>query len=808
MSAVHSPFTLAFILATLTGSLLSAAKIQAAETELSSNGIEFDPEPLRMRGLDPALAEFFRHAPRFMPGESNVELSVNGVKRGQVKVRFDASGDLCADQGFLKAAGLLVEAGKRDESSCFDLTDAWAQTEVLLHPAEQRVDLVVPAEAVDKSISSSTDWKHGGVAGMLNYDAQYLDSSGASAGVTFMQVSSEGGLNVDDWILRSRQTFSRFNGVDTLRHQAAYAQRSFTGTKQVFQAGQINLSNSMFSTGQVMGLQVFPEAALQSDLGGPALVEGVADSQSVVEVRQAGVLVYSTTVPAGPFKLSGLSLLNTRMDLEVTLTASNGEKRQFIVPASALLRRGHTVAPGLSFGLGKLEQEGSSLEPLVATVAKGWVLNPRNVLQAGVLKSSTYQAGGVALDSQIWDRSILSLQGIVAQDLTHDSKGGTVNAALSYRMSERLGFSINASQQSAGFRELSDSLQRDSVYAGLSRSSTQLGAGVDWSTQDFGNFSLSRSQSREADGYDTVYVRGSWSKQFGRVYLSASLEQDSGTSISPEDKRFYLTLNFPLGNDANVNSYFNHGTSNSRAGVRYSDRSGRDRGWSLSSDRDFHNDIVSNSGSLDMLTPISQLSGSLTQDSNNYTSWSARSSGSLVAHDGGLSFAPYRVGDTFGVARVGEEAGVKLETPSGPTWTDKNGYAVLPSLNGFRRSIVQVDTRSLSRNVDIGNAWYEAEPARGSVNYVEFDVLRTRRVLVDLQDSKGQPMQKGAAVFDRDGNFITVVGEKGRVFIPDASTALSFDVQDSSKKFCSFTLKLAEKADSDEIYETTSAHCR
>lgn len=790
------------------GLVFPVTKSSADKLLIEPGGTEFDPEPLKMRGLDPALADLFRHAPRFISGTSNVELYVNGIRRGWVKARFDDTGELCADEGFWKDAGLVILTKNVKAGSCLSIKDAWPQAELNLNPAQQRIDLVVPTEAMDKTNSPSVDWKHGGGGAMLNYDAQYLDSSGGGAGVSFLQFNSEGGFNFDDWIIRSRQTFSRFNDVDTLTHQSAYAQRSFMSTQQVFQAGQISLSNSIFTTGQVLGLQLFPEAALQTNPIGPALVEGIAESQSVVEVRQLGVLVYSTTVPAGPFKLNGLSLLNTRSDLEVTLTSTNGDQRQFIVPASALLRRGHTVVPGFSFGLGRMEQEGSNLEPLVATLAKGWGLSPFTTLQAGILKSSTYQAGGAGLDSQIADRTTLSLQGIIAEDLNHRSKGDALSAALGYQVNDAIGFSVNFNKKSAGFRELSDSIQSDELYYGVSRSSRQFGASVEWSTQRFGSFSFSQAYSRDSDGHNSVYQRGGWSKQFGRSYVGASLEQDNGTSVSPKDKRLYLTINFPLGDKGSVNGYVSQSSSSNRAGVRYSERSTRDRGWSLASDKDFHNGIVSNAGAFDLLTPVSQVSGSVTQNSNNNTSWSARSSGSVVLHEGGLTFAPYRVGDTFGVAKVGSEKGVKLETPAGPTWTDRNGYAVLPSLNGFKRSVIQVDTKSLQRNVDIGNAWYETGAARGSVNYIEFDILRTRRVLVELHDSAGQKMQRGAAVFDRHGNFITMVGDNGRVFIPDASSNLSFDVQNSNKEFCSFTLNIAEKASSEGHYENSSAQCR
>ncbi|MGP2408154.1 fimbria/pilus outer membrane usher protein [Yersinia sp. 2545 StPb PI] len=792
---------------TLLGSLAISAPLLAADPTDRQEGTEFDAQMMKTRGIDPKLAEWFRQAPRFMPGESTVELTVNGSARGKATLRFDSEGKLCANKRFQDNAGLVSLPGFNEDIPCFDLKTAWPQTELNFDPGEGRVDVVVPPQAVAGPGTESGNWSHGGFAGMLNYDAQYLDSAGSAAGVSFMQLGTEAGFNVSDWIVRSRQTFSRFNGEDQLRHQNAYAQRSFIGIKKVLQAGQISLSNSMFGTGQVLGFQMFPEMALQGNRGGAGLVEGIADNQSVVEVRQSGVLVYSTTVPAGPFRLQGFSLLNTRSDLVVTVTGGEGATRQFTVPASALLLNGTTVAPGVSFGVGKIDQKGSSEAPLVGTIANGWTLVPQATLNAGLLGSTPYRAGAIGLDSQLFDATLLSLQTTVAQDNKHGSQGVSLSASLNHSLTERIGVNVNASQKTAGYRELSDALQADDQNTtGSSRN--QIGGGVNWSEKNLGSLSVAWARSTTFDGYHTDYLRGGWSKQFGQVYLGASLERSSGSRTTDAESRAFLTVNIPFDNSRSVSSYFNSSGSSNRAGVRYSNRSSQDRGWSLSSDRDFRNQRTSSTGSADWVTPISQLNGSLSRNSDNNTTWSARATGAVVAHDHGVTLSPYRVGDTFGIAKVGEEGGVRLETPVGPAWTDRRGYAVLPSLSGYKRSAIQLDTRSLEKNIDIGNAWQETEAARGSVSYVNFDVVRSRRVLAEVRDVQGNPLPLGASVFNSEGNFVTVVGNKGQLFIPDAANNMKLDVQTSGQTLCSIVLSLPEKAVRGELFETANAQCR
>ncbi|MEX6320035.1 fimbria/pilus outer membrane usher protein [Providencia huaxiensis] len=103
------------------------------------------------------------------------------------------------------------------------------------------------------------------------------------------------------------------------------------------QVGQINLSNSFFSSGQVIGFQLVPELALDSSSQGGGIVNGIAFERSVIEVRQAGILIYTTTVPEGPYTLENLPLLNNRLDLSVTVINQSNKESTFIVPASSFM---------------------------------------------------------------------------------------------------------------------------------------------------------------------------------------------------------------------------------------------------------------------------------------------------------------------------------------------------------------------------------------------------------------------------------------------------------------------------------------
>ncbi|EMF07029.1 fimbria/pilus outer membrane usher protein [Serratia marcescens] len=780
-------------------SILTVFISQQLKAEQSE--VQFDTAALHARGIDPRVAKSFRQTSQFMPGDTLVSLMVNGRERGKVNTRFNGQGQLCPTPEFIRAAGLLMPPGYDEKDVCSDLKKAWPQIEIHTDPGEGTVSLVVPQEAV--AAQDTVNWQHGGVAGTLNYDVQYAGTSGKSGNMRYGRIETEAGFNADDWIVRSHQTMTRFNEDNTFSLGNVYAQRTLAEQKKILQVGQVSLSNSMFSTGQVLGFQFFPEAALQGRRGG-GQVSGIADSQSVVEVRQSGVLVYSTTVPAGPFHLQGISLLNTRTDLDVSVTGADGNIHRFAVPASELLRNSLAPASGLSFGVGKLDQSGSDQSPLLGTVATGWQLTPKTALNTGILGSGPYNALAVSLDTQPLPATTLSLQGTAANDEQHDNRGMNGTAVATYQLADTVGLSASYAQQGQGYRELSDAIQDGNISADL-LSKRQFGVGMNWSPAFVGTLAFSWSKSTTFSGTAYNYITGSWSRQFGQAYLGISLQHNTDSDDKSKEDRIYATLNIPFGSRS-ISSYVNNAGDGTRSGVRYSDRSSQGGGWGLSVDQDLRTHSNSVTGDADWVTPVSQLSGSLGQNQQT-TSWSGRAIGAVVAHGHGVTLSPYPVSDTFGIAKVGEEGGVRLDTPAGPTWTDSHGYAVLPSLGGYRKSAVQVDTRSLAKNVDISNAWQETETARGAVSYVDFDVVKTRRVLADTRDGRGRALPHGASVFDGAGNFVTVVGNDGEIFLPDAHPGMKLDVQQSGVTQCRFTLALPEKAARDVLYETTQATC-
>ncbi|WP_409281465.1 fimbria/pilus outer membrane usher protein [Pseudomonas defluvii] len=169
--------------------------------------------------------------------------------------------------------------------------------------------------------------------------------------------------------------------------------------------------------------------------------------------------------------------------------------------------------------------------------------------------------------------------------------------------------------------------------------------------------------------------------------------------------------------------------------------------------------------------------------------------------------SPYPLTDTFGVAKVGDVSGVKLNTPGGPVWTDPWGNAVLPQVNAYGSTHIEIDTKSLPRNVDIQNGFKAVSAGRGSVSTLDFPVIKSRRALLHVTDEDGNAIGKGASVFNTKGGFVTTVVEDGKVFISDVQANEALTISLAEEKSCNVSFTLPDAQDLNVYFETANATC-
>ncbi|KRP62252.1 fimbria/pilus outer membrane usher protein [Pseudomonas trivialis] len=790
----------------LAGLALSLGTALPTGTPLADDNTgSFDPQTLSQRGIDPQLANLLLQAPRFASGRHALNLSVNGQRRGRVDVVFDDRGTLCFNQALLDAGNLRVPHANAE---CHGFLDAYPQTVIEQDPASLSLSLVVPTDALRPAVQDVSGYQTGGFAGLLNYDLTGLYNEYGDDNSRFGSANTEVGFNAGDWIVRSRQVRTWQDKVSRTTHLDAYAQRTFAEQQAVFQAGQLNLYNPVLAGAQITGAQVLTETALQDQNQG-ATITGIANSPAQVEVRQSGTLIHSTVVPAGPFSLTDVRRLNGRSDVEVTIRETTGEERRFTVPA-AMLGLG-LPAPGYSVAAGRVRKvgRGEGAEPWV--VSGGWsgALHPQVSIGAGVLIAEDYRASGLNLGWLPWQDGQFQISTRLAQaSRLGNERGVQSDFSWSQRVSERWSITTAGSWRSLDYRDLEDSTYTTTTREQQrSRYRDQQSATASWSHPLLGAFSAGVSRSSTFTGDSSSRALASWGTRFGRVSVSASAEWQVGGRQQSDDS-VYVNISVPLGENRRGRVWARNAGGEQRIGAGLSEQLNDQLSYRVGVERDSRDREVESSIGVSALPYYSQLDVNYTRNNAERSSYQGGARGGVVLHGGGLTFSPYPVRETFALMSVGDMAGIQVNTPSGPVWTDWQGQAVVPQLSPYGRSPVEVQTRSLPRNADISNGLAVLSAGRGAVDKVEFGVALTRRALLNVSTTDGRALPRGAAVSTEDGEFVTLVQEGSQVFLPDVLDRSPLWISAPGQARCRLDFELPERGNPDVYYETASARCQ
>ncbi|MGB7801788.1 fimbrial biogenesis usher protein [Buttiauxella sp.] len=796
----------------------------AVPTPADGKDVQFDLETLKSRGIDPSLANYFSEQAKFIEGDKAVTVSVNGHAKGSIPVRFNNKGQACLSEGFLKAAGLKIPDTSDATDGCYDYAKAYPGTVLTLIPNEERVDIVTPPDAIaplaEQGVENALT---GGTAALLNYSMFTSSNEFEGGKSTYSQGSFETGFNFHDWLIRSSNMVTQSDGVFSHNSLYTYAQHTLTDYKKVLQVGEININNSLFSGDAISGVQLFPEAALDINNNNNVVVTGIAQTpQARVEVRQSGSLIYSTLVPAGPFTLTNIPIISGNIDLDVKVVETSGSINTFRVPAQSFGGSGIPAAQGLSMAMGRTRDTESPYgDPWLATVSDGWALTRNMNLSAGALAADQYNSLASGLDIAVSKDLTFGAKVLTSSDKRSGNKGQQLQMSANYRAPWSLTFGASATQNSRGFRTLSDSL-RDEEDSGLNKSDYSLNVG--WSETTLGSFSLGLTKSEGFDKDDnSSRISASWGRHFKYALVNVSwqheLDSDSGkhhhedgydgdySNFNNDGDTWYVNVSIPFGGQT-VNTYVRNDGDSTTYGAQTSGNISKDTSYNITaesgqneSDRNIYAGINSNLH----YTRVGLNAGTNGDKSRNY---SASLDGAIVAHSHGVTFSPYAVDDTFAIASLSEEvAGVEIGTSQGPVWTDKWGQAVIPSLTPYKDSVVTVNTETLPKNLDVVNGYKSVNAGHGSVPKMQFGAASVRRLMLATTMPDGKPIEKGVAIFDDKGQYVTTAVDDGVVFLDNAAEQTHLIAQLDESHRCRINFKANEKTDLDNFYENVTAKC-
>ena len=781
-------------------SLMCSRQGKAADIE--AGGIEFDSETLKSLGINPGVSAYFAHQSRFMPGSVPVNLNVNGQDKGHIVAHIQQDGQLCFDRTLMEHANIRVPNDYRD--GCYDYLKAHPKAVVNALPGQEVIALIVPPGEIDRQRASAADFAMGGTGAVLNYSAMSSRSEYGSGSTNYSQAQLDGGINAAGWLLRSHQLLSQSQGKFTSENSQTWVQRTFVDLHTTARMGEVSMNNALLEGTGLYGIALSPENSLGS-VEGLVNVSGIANtSQARVEVRQQGILVYSTLVPVGPFTLTDVSLRNYTSDLNVTVVETDGSQHSFTLPSSLYLQKMGNPA-GFFLSIGRVSDDYDD-KPLVASASGGWRLLPGSNANVGLILAQSFQAAGLGIDTAPTASTLLSLKVNQSNDSKHSLQGQSYRVEGS--LASLLGISITASSAwfSQGYREFSQFI--DKSFTAVKQH--EYSVGLQWQTNKIGTFSTSfyETKNRNRNG-KSRFINAGWGKNILSAYISANWQHQlsGGDDEGKTDDLFYLNISFPLGKNS-VNTYARREGDTSRYGSTVAGNLSDDHAYTLGTEVGQEEKDRSVSAGLNSNLHYTQLMMNASLAGEHHRNYSGSLQGGVVAHENGVTFSPLPIRETFGIVSLDQDiAGVKIDTPQGPVWTDYRGYAVLPSLNAWRQSRVEVNTETLPKNMDIGNGTRLLKLGRGSVGKVQFNALTQRRVLIDVRMAEGKKLPKNTAITDDQGNYLTTSVDEGTVFLNNAHPNQILIAQRDTDT-CRIKLTLPEKAETGVFYETAKGLCQ
>lgn len=774
----------------------------ASASNSSSHYAEFNSAFISTGGGDTYDVSRFERGNPAVAGDHHVEIHVNGAYGGQglIHLEADASGssdavpcisaDLLISFGFNRLK--LEELAKEQLERCLDLEQAVPGFSALFDNARQRLEVLIPQAYMARQPRGYVDparWEQGVDGLALGYQlnlSENVTSSTGSARQAFL--GWEARANFRGWRFHSQNAlvWSDRDGQkrENLRN---YAQHDVTAWSSQLTLGESFTPGTLFeSTGyRGVGLATDPRMRADSMNGYAPIIQGVAESQARIEIRQHGYLILEKSVSPGAFFIDDLLATGYGGDLEVTINEADGRRRSFTVPYAAvpnLLRPGRFQ---YSLTAGQVRSGAASADSPYFI---------EGTYQRGVSNMFTLYAGS-QISAEAFYRSALvgsainTHVGAISVDLT--SSRARINGAYQDGFSSRLTYSKSVPSFGmdfalAGYRYSSSGyLSMGDAVFGRARSRREGNAGrlegaLEQPRQrnrfqlivnqrlgaNAGSLSLSGSRNdfweREQKA-DTTYHVG-YNNRLGRVSYELTASR-SRTSDLGYDNRYYLSFSMPIGipksrpSRLSLNAVRSPEGSDAMANLSGTWGKSGQFNYSIGTALGGEGDTVSTN--LGWRTSDFQLSAfHLRSSRGQQTALSV--DGGILMHQGGINFAS-DLGETIGIVRADGAAGALLN--DGFTRISRNGYAVVTNLMPYRVNDVMLDPRDASEDVELRTSRVQTVPRAGSIVPLQFDTLIGAPVLVRVVRADGGTVPFGAQVMKAGEEEVALVAQDGQVFL-------------------------------------------
>nr|MDH2561790.1 fimbrial biogenesis outer membrane usher protein [Pseudomonas sp. Hg5Tf] len=793
---------------------------------------QFNPMFLKNKDAEVDL-RYFEQSNGIVPGTYSVDLYVNQQLDRRQEVTFvvdeeaeNADAQPLLTLGLLRDLGIDVQRLIQEGIVSADSTDSDPVTLLRIDGATLELDVAklslhisVPQVYIKRRARGYVDpslWDDGITALFSSYQLNFNRNTGDGFRSEYGYLGLRNGLNIGQWRLRNESSLSQGTGTSrTFSSNRTYLEHDVTSLKGRFGVGQLYSNGEIFDSTRFRGFQLGSDIGMMPDdeAGYAPVVRGIAETNAIVEVRQNGYVIYSTSVSPGAFEIRDIYPGGSNGDLEITIIESDGRERKYSQAYSYLpvmTRRGNFQ---YSLSVGEYDNERSvSPNMLQATAVYGATDNLTSY--GGVLGSEGYTAlnVGVGINSSLGGMSVDVTNSRSRPDSGKQTTGQSVRFLYSKTLSKtNTTFTMAGYRYStSGYRTLSEHIDESDqadFYGSRGRQKNRLDLSINQTIGGYGSLFISAG---ETDYWDlagsTRRLQVGYSATIGEVSYSVSTSHTQNAGPSRDsDNQLAFSVSVPFGPRVRSQRLYanlataSKGQESVQSGVAgYLNDANT---WSYSAQAGLYDSERSGSVGLGWDAPSAKVAANYSK-SGPSRHLDMTASGSVVAHSGGVTFGQ-PVGETFALIEV---PGVKGAAVEGSTArTDGAGYTIEGYVQPYRYNWVNIDTQTLGSDVDVTETSQRVVPRRGSIVKARFEASTGRRVQFDLLQANGKKLPFGAQLFDEDNLLLAVVDNQSR--------ALVFGIKEHGRltlswsgNSCNVSYKLPER-DSLLLYDQVKAAC-
>lgn len=763
------------------------------------------------------------------PGTYLFDIYLNSQKIDSLPVTFIRAGNEvipCFSAEQLHGYGILMPAPIAGQQ-CIDIKKVIPDSKVAADINQQQINLTIPQthlKVLPQGYVPTRLWDEGINAGFVNYNFNYnkntyhSDSGSASNEYSFLSLNN--GINLGRWRLRQNGNFTHDNNSGThWDNISSWAETDIIQLRSRFLVGQSSTSNSVFDSIQFRGVKLssVDDMLPESMRNYAPVVRGVASSNARVTIRQNGYLMYSTTVPPGPFAIHDI-YPNSSGTLYVTVTEADGSEKHFTVAYSSVTNMLRDGLWNYEVTAGRYHDGMSGYEPnfVQGTVARG--ISHNLTPYGGVLLAQNYQSAVAGIGTGLGDFGAISLDGSYAKTnlATGESKQGQSFRILYAKSLGDFGTDFRLAgyrYSTSGYYDFSDAVQerrdwKNGQYESDYIDPNTVGTGVPgWAQSNnatyYSNVYANKRERMEVSinqslgGYGSLYLNANQQRYWGtsqktrtvQVGYSGSLKsasygvywQSTRSQYGYSDNSINLTLSLPLVWNTNNNVIV------STTQLAHDQESGDSYTTGISGTLLDDNRLSygvntghtqsggqSSSANLGYQGSKGNVNSSYSY-SSDYTQLSLSASGGVVVHSGGVTLSQ-PLGNSFVIVKAKDAEGVGVLNSPGVK-VDRFGYAIVNDVTPYRYNTIALNTEQMRPGLEIPQSIIQTVPTEKAIVRVNFNTFYGHSLLIHSKLPDNSYPQIGASVFNSQGRNSGTVGMNGDLFVSGISAGETLTVK-------------------------------